>query len=291
MPRAAHSFVERLPDPALAGLVSAVYVQRVEPGGAPWRHRHVPNGSAELICRVGGAPVVLGPLTEPVTRVLAPGTTVVGLRLRPGAAPAVLGMPASEVAGREVGADAFWGAAAAARVAAAPTPRLALAALQAHVAGRGDTPDPLVAAAVRLLMPRYADPNKAAGYAGPNGMPGHAGPGGVAGLTAALRVSERSLRRRCLAAVGMPPKTLHRLLRFQGVLAAAQRAIAQGRDPGDGGLARLATDHGYADHSHLDRECRRLTGTSVRAFLLETAEQCGCGHDHAASYDAVLPVR
>jgi hypothetical protein len=86
----------------------------------------------------------------------------------------------------------------------------------------------------------------------------------------------------------MPPKTLHRLLRFQGVLAATQRAIAQGRTPTEGGLARLAADTGYADHSHLERECRRLTGASARAFLLETAEQCGCGHDHAASYNALL---
>src|SRR5512139_2803461 len=109
MPRAAHSFVERLPDPALADLVGAVYVQRVDPGGAPWRHRHVPDGGVELICHAGAAPVVLGPITGPVTRVLAPGTTVVGLRLRPGAAPAVLGVPTSEIAGLELGADALWG--------------------------------------------------------------------------------------------------------------------------------------------------------------------------------------
>jgi hypothetical protein len=82
----------------------------------------------------------------------------------------------------------------------------------------------------------------------------------------------------------VPPKTLHRLLRFQGVLAVAQRAIALGRSPAEGGLARLAADTGYADHPHLDRECRRLTGESARVFLLETAAQCGHGHDHAASY-------
>ncbi|MEV4510945.1 DUF6597 domain-containing transcriptional factor [Dactylosporangium sp. NPDC049525] len=271
-----HSYVERLPVPALADLVSAVFVQRVDPGGAAFRHRSVPTGSAELTCRIGATPAVLGPRTGPVTQLLAPGTTVVGLRLRPGAAPAVLGLPASEVAGRELDAGAVWGRGAAQLVgelvAAAPSPWHALAVLQAHVVDRrtdADRPDPLVADAVRHLMPGRA--------------------GSVTELTSTLRVSDRNLRRRCLAAVGMPPKTLHRLLRFQGVLAATQRAIAQGRRPAEGGLSRLAADAGYADHSHLDRECRRLTGTSVRAFLLETAGQCAAGHDHAASYTALLP--
>jgi AraC-like DNA-binding protein len=272
-----HSYVERLPVPALADLVSAVFVQRVEPGGAAFRHRHVPNGSAELTCRLGAAPAVLGPHTGPVTRLLAPGTTVVGLRLRPGAAPAVLGLPASEVTGRELDADAIWGRPATQRLgellAGAASPGQALAVLQAHVVDRrtgAAGPDPLVAGAVRHLMPGRA--------------------GGVAEVTSALGVSDRNLRRRCLAAVGLPPKTLHRLLRFQGVLAATQRAIAQGLAPAGDGMSRLAADAGYADHSHLERECRRLTGTSVRAFLLETAEQCACGHDHAASYNALLPA-
>jgi AraC-like DNA-binding protein len=271
---AAQSYVERLPVPALADLVSAVFIQQIAPDGAPVRHRNVPNGSTELTCRIGAAPTVVGPLTHPTTHVLVPGTTVVGLRLRPGAAPAVLGLPASEFAGGAFGADAFWGEAAqmlGELVAAAPSPQEALAVLQAHVVGRrseATRPDPLVANAVRQLMPGRAR--------------------SVNQLTSSLYVSERSLRRRCLAAVGMPPKTLHRLLRFQGVLAATQRAIAQGRTPTEGGLARLAADAGYADHSHLERECRRLTGSSVRAFLAETAEQCACGHDHAASYNALL---
>jgi AraC-like DNA-binding protein len=267
-----HSYVERRPVAALADLVCAVFVQRVDPGGGAFRHRSVPNGSAELTCRVGAAPVVLGPHTGPVTRVLAPGTTVVGLRLRPGAVAAVLGLPASEVAGRELDADAVWGRATAQLlgelVAAAPSAEQALAILQAHVLGRRTEADQLVADAVRHLMPGRA--------------------GGVAEVTSAVRASERNLLRRCLAAVGVPPKTLHRLLRFQGVLAATQRAIAQGRAPAEGGVARLAADAGYADQSHLERECRRLTGSSVRAFLAETAEQCACGHDHAASYTALL---
>jgi AraC-like DNA-binding protein len=271
-----HRYVERPPVPALADLVSAVFVQQVPPGGAAVRHRHVPNGSTELTCRIGAAPAVLGPLTRPRTQLLAAGTTVVGLRLRPGAAPALLGVPAAQFAGLDLGAGAFWGGAAdmiGDLVAAAPSPQQALAVLEAQVLARrgaGSRPDPLVAAAVARLMPGRA--------------------GSVLEVTSALHVSERSLRRRCLAAVGVAPKTLHRQLRFQGVLAVAQRAIALGRPPAEGGLARLAADTGYADHPHLDRECRRLTGESARVFLLETAAQCKHGHDHAASYGTPWPA-
>ncbi|MBF9135021.1 helix-turn-helix domain-containing protein [Plantactinospora sp. S1510] len=272
---AEQSYVERLPVPALAGLVSAVFIQRVASGGGPYAHRNMPNGSVELTCRLGAAPTVTGPLTRPVTQVLAPGTTVVGLRLRPGAAPSLLGRPASEHVDLVLGADVFWGGHTVGmlgeRMAGAASPEQALTVLQAHLVDRlpdAAPLDPLVSGAVCRLMPGRARE--------------------VTSLTSSLYVSERSLRRRCLAAVGVPPKTLHRMLRFQGVLAAAQRAIAQGRTPTEGGLARVAVDAGYADHSHLDRECRRLTGVSARTFLLQTAEQCACGHDHAASYEPLL---
>jgi AraC-like DNA-binding protein len=273
---AGQSYVERLPVPALADLVSAVFIQRIAPGGHPHRHRHTPNGSVELTWRLGAAPTVVGPLTRPLTQVLAPGTTVVGLRLRPGAAPSILGLPASEHVDLVLGADVFWGGAAGVLgelMTAAASPERALTVLQTHVVGRlpdAGPADPLVSGAVRRLMPGRA--------------------GEVASLTSTLYVSERSLRRRCLAAVGVPPKTLHRQLRFQGVLATAQQAIAQGRAPTEGGLARVAAEAGYADHSHLDRECRRLTGVSARTFFVETAEQCAGGHDHAASYESLLRI-
>jgi AraC-like DNA-binding protein len=81
------------------------------------------------------------------------------------------------------------------------------------------------------------------------------------------------------------------MLRFQGFLAQAQYALAQGRDPAGDGLARLAVGAGYADQSHLTRECVRLTGDTPLAFLRETAgEQCGCGHDHEASYAPMVAV-
>jgi AraC-like DNA-binding protein len=114
---------------------------------------------------------------------------------------------------------------------------------------------------------------------------------GVGSLTSSLSISERQLRRRLGSAVGLAPKPLHRMLRFQGFLALTQLAISLGRRPAEEGLARLAADLGYADQAHLTRECLSLTGMTPGAFLGETERHCGCGHDHSASFMPMLRGR
>ena len=274
---ASQSYIERPPVPALAGLVSSVWIQQVSPDADPYTHRTIPYGGVELVCGVGSVPRVVGPLTRPLVEVLAPGTTVVGVRFRPGAAPSVLGLPASELIDLAVQTDELWGRSAVAlgeRVAGAASPEEALARLQRHLVGRlGDAPDPdpLVSEAVRRLMPWRT--------------------GDVGSLTSSLFISERQLRRRCQAAVGLAPKVLHRTLRFQGFLALAQEAFARGRAPTDDGVAVLAAEAGYADQPHLTRECLRLTGVTPRTFLRQTELSCGCGHDHAAAFMPLLRSR
>jgi AraC-like DNA-binding protein len=273
----AQSYVERPPVAPLAGVVSSVWIQQVAPGAEPYTHRNIPNGGVELLCSVGAVPRVVGPLTRPLVEVLAPGTTVVGLRFHPGAAASVLGLPASELVDLTLEADELWGGSAVALgelVDAAASPEQALGRVQRQIAARladGAAPDPLVAEAVRQLMPWRAED--------------------VGSVTSSLYVSERQLRRRLQAAVGIAPKALQRMLRFQGFLALAQHAIAQGRAPTDEGLALLAAEAGYADQPHLNRECLRLTGASPRAFLGEAEHTCACGHDHAASFTPLLRSR
>lgn len=265
---------ERPPAPALRALVASVWVQRIGRDAAPHTHRRVPSGAVEVACRIGAAPRVIGPLTEPLVEVVEPGAVVIGMRFVPGGFAAVAGQPVSEVVGHAVGAEALWGPEAAAlgdAIAAAPSPTAALIALQRFVFDRiADSPDALVSAAVRDLMPwRAAE---------------------VTSLSAKLHLSETQLRRRFRAAVGHSPKTLHRMLRFQGFLALAQRAIAQGRGPADDGLALLALRSGYADQPHLTRECVRLTGVPPRVFLAQTRRTCASGHDHSASLAPLLPA-
>jgi AraC-like DNA-binding protein len=270
------SYLERPPVVALAGLVSSTWVQQVGPRAKPYVHRNIPNGSVEVVCSIGGPPRVLGPLTRPRVELLAPGTTVVGVRFFPGAASSVLGLPASELVDLELAAEAIWGRAGVVlgellnREASAQD---ALRELQRHLTERlasATPPDPLVVEAVRQLRWSIGD---------------------VLSLASSLHISERQLRRRCEAAVGYAPKTLHRMLRFQRFLALTQQAVAQGRMPASDGLGVLAAEAGYADQSHLTRECVSMTGVTPRALLTETEHTCGSGHDHATSFVPLLRTR
>lgn len=263
------TYTEMRPVAALTEVVSAVWVQRVEPGAEPHRQRHLPNGSADIVCRVGAAPQIVGPRTAPAVDVLPAGTTVVGARLRPGATGAVLGAPASELVDRTVDAAELWGAVAdrlgedlAGGGADRGVARLLQRALLDAI-GDAQPIDPVVTETVRRLE--------------------RGGAGTLTAIRSDLYVSERHLRRRIGETVGLGPKTLQRMLRFQRFLAATQLARAREERPGGAGVAPLAAAAGYADESHLNRECRRLTGLTVGGFLAEADRTCGCGHDHGPS--------
>jgi AraC-like DNA-binding protein len=195
---------------------------------------------------------------------------VVGVRFRPGAAPAVLGLPASELAGLTVGADELWGSFASAlgeQVARAASLHAAVSVLEAAVASRlkqARQLDDLVAAMVRRV------------YAGTVGS--------IAAIASSLYVSERQLRRRCEAAIGLGPKELQRIVRFQRFLVQADRQ----RDA-SATLAALAVQAGYADQSHLSRESVRLAGTPPLELLVAAAEHCHGVHDHAVSHRQLSP--
>ena len=100
-------------------------------------------------------------------------------------------------------------------------------------------------------------------------------------LSAELFVSQRQLRRRMVAAFGHGPRTLQRILRFQGFLALSSLRGHRGR------LSEVAAAAGYADQAHLSRECLRLTGLTPGRFLEETRAGCGPSHDHRASFAGV----
>lgn len=272
-PVGGQSYVERRPVPALAEFVSSVWVQQIAADAGAYRQRNLPTGGVEVVWPLGTAPRVVGPLTGPRVETVGPGTTIVGLRLRPGAAAAVLGGPLSELVDTHVG----WSDLARHPIGGPPDtaePAVAAAELQRLVVARlrdADDLDPLVGHAVRLLMPWLSN--------------------AVRSLTTELYISERQLRRRCLDAVGLAPKALHRILRFQGFLALVQSSLARGPAPADDGLDRLAVEAGYADQAHLTRECVRLAGVPPRSFLGDAQRNCACGHDHSASFTPLLRGR
>lgn len=117
--------------------------------------------------------------------------------------------------------------------------QLAEAALR-DLAARSPRPDARVAAAVRSI--RESD-----------------GTAPLDALAQSLGIAPRTLQRLFAAQVGITPKMLARIVRFQRVFA-AWRA-----DPRS--LARVAVECGYFDQSHLVRDFRDFAGAPPAGFL------------------------
>jgi AraC-like DNA-binding protein len=195
----------------------------------------LPDGCLDVIVRDGRA-LVAGPDTAPVAVAVAPGELVVGLRLRPGAAGAALGIPAEELRDRRVALEDLWGAAGReAGERAGLDPHALLEALRPRLAAAA--PDPRVLAAARRLGNAPATP--------------------VPAPAAAVGLGERQLRRRFGAAVGYGPKTLARIARFQRALA----LVRAGEPPAGAAFAA-----GYADQAHMTREMRALAASTPAAL-------------------------
>ena len=77
---APQAYVERTPLPSLARAVRTVWVQHTGPG--LYVQRNLPTGGAELQCRIGFVPRLVGPLTAAKVEVLPAGATIVGARRR-----------------------------------------------------------------------------------------------------------------------------------------------------------------------------------------------------------------
>jgi AraC-like DNA-binding protein len=264
------SYRERDPAAELAPHLTCAWVQRVAPENGPYEHHTIPNAGVELSCELGSLPRVIGPQSGPLVQFNGPGSIVVGVRIRPGAASSVLGLPASELLDLTVGLEELWGETAhrlGEAMAGAGSPGASASLLERAVLDQvrgGGGLDPLVTGAVELLLPGRSTE--------------------VASLSSSLYISERQLRRRLLAEVGFGPKVVHRILRFQGFL-----ALAHARGLGVADVGELAADSGYADQPHLTRESLRLSGKPPRALLDDADRNCRGLHDHTPSFVPLLP--
>ncbi|MFI1504106.1 helix-turn-helix domain-containing protein [Streptomyces sp. NPDC020597] len=206
------------------------------PSASPRAFPVLPDGCMDLLYSEGRL-LVAGPDTRAY---LPDGPPVPwsGIRFFPGAAPALLGVPAHELRDRRVGLADVWPASEVRRltdrVAAAVQPAAELESLALE---RAAPPDPEMRRLVTLL---------AAGRA-------------VAATAYELGIGARQLHRRSLVAFGYGPKTLARILRLQRALALAREGVPH---------ADTAARTGYADQAHLAREVREFTGFTLGDLLL-----------------------
>jgi AraC-like DNA-binding protein len=204
--------------------------------------RVLPDGCIDVIWSATAGTWIAGTNTTAFRSALAPGEHVVGARLRPGGAPALLGVQAELVLDQRPSVDEILGE---------PGARLAeqldLAADPAALLGRwleqratgALEPDRLVIETTRRL--------DGAGTS-------------ISTVASELSVSERALRRRVRTAVGYGPKRLARVLRLARALAAARAGEE---------LGLTAFEAGYADQAHFCTDCRELAGVSPTVLLAE----------------------
>jgi len=214
----------------------------------------IPRSEIQLVVRFGpsrsGLDVhAFGGRQRVHRKLIRSGQRTVTARLQLGVPKAVLGVPASAMAGRIVALEDLWGYAATrrlcARLADARNTVAAAAILESAIAQRLATAGGLHAHAQLALA--AADRLTSAN---------------VNSVAVDLGVSERHLRRVFRETVGVSPKAFAKLTRFHRAL----RAAREGAHPG---WARIAAAAGYYDQAHLIAEFRAISGVTPRALLDE----------------------
>lgn len=245
-------------------VVECVWFLRAAGGhdGGDALQRVLPDGCIELIVHLGeafvavpdvGAPtrqassLVVGMLTRPIVlRTPAGVIDTMGVRFRPGGAHAFVAVPLGELADGGVAVEDLWGARGRRLVEQLGAAR--------DDAGR-------VAIVVRELTARLVrtERDRLVGFV-VESLVRSAGRVSVSQVARAVGVTPRHLQRRFQDRVGVGPKVLARILRFQNSLRYRTPATTVE-------WARVAVECGYADQSHLIREYTVLAGETPASLL------------------------
>lgn len=199
--------------------------------------RVLPDGCMDLLWD-GSTLSVAGADTVAKVYEGAPGRRMTGLRFRPGFAPQVLGVPASELVDERPPLDALWGRRASDRA----------VEMVASAADAGRSLERIAAARTVAAADELVDVVAALAAAGTP----------VATIAHEVGLSSRQLQRRSLDAFGYGAKTLGRVLRLQRALTLSREGVA----PAD-----AAAGAGYADQPHLAREVKALCGIPLGTLL------------------------
>ncbi|MHC5209596.1 MAG: DUF6597 domain-containing transcriptional factor [Planctomycetota bacterium] len=256
-------YCEVPPPPPLQGFVRCFWIlEHADEGGST--ERVLPDGCPELIVHYGApmlrrtddgrseeqpAAIVSGQLRS-AARLLPTGSIgMIGVRFEPWAAGPFLRESLHDLTDRIVPLDTLWGAYA--------------RELQERIAEAADDETRVAVLCERLaegLLPPDATGRALAAALG--WIAESRGAITVEEIARRLDWSRRRLERRFADAVGLPPKSLCRIERFQHV-------VAELADDARPRLVDLAVDAGYADQAHLAREFRQLAGVPVTRWLAE----------------------
>jgi len=216
--------------------------------------QHRPDGTTErqpLALLVGQMRGHL--LIQPTGRV-----RVLGVRFLPGGAYPFLTLPQNEIAGRVIALDSIWGAITSelhARIADAATPGESVKQIEkilsarlnefrCHDSGHDSFHDSGMMRAIALVL--------SSGGRQP-----------VESLADDMGISLRKLDRAFNTRVGLTPKTLCRIVRFQRVFKMIERT------GGGRGWVQIALDCGYYDQAHFVKEFKEFAGKAPTGYFAE----------------------
>jgi AraC-like DNA-binding protein len=194
---------------------------------------------------VVGTAVVGGARASYYVRDVSQPLCSVGAMLLPGAAFALFGARADELAGRHTALDELWSAGELDAL------RARLSVARSHV-DRLDVFETLLAA----RMPRVHGLHPAVAQ----GLRDIRASRPVHDVVRRSGYSHRGFVVLFSGAVGLTPKRYARVLRFQRALGRAAR--------GEDGWAGIAADLGYSDQAHFNREFREFTGVTPSRYRL-----------------------
>lgn len=246
--------------PPLAPYVSQVLLCRERlPEGVEVEERVIPDGAQRLVINLGDAPtegsspglaaLALGASAAPALVRMRGRIEGFSLALRPGAAAALFGVPASELSGAAVPLEELW------REAPALIERLARA--------RGDRArarlltEALQQRLVAAPPPTAREATKAAAL-----IAAARGARSLGDVADELGLGARRLQQLFALHVGLAPRTWGRLARMHDVLRSLRRLSPRRPD-----WAEVALDHGYCDQAHLANELRSLCGLSPTEYF------------------------
>lgn len=232
--------------PLLASQVLCFWTQTILGSHGAFEHRVLPDACIDIVLINDEPPMLVGPWTVPFLARLAVGTSITGVRLCPGRASCLLGIPASELLNQVIPIEAVKGA-----VQKMPLEQVTA---QPDAAARRS-------ALAQVLSAWIEDsPSDHAVMAGIGWLSRHPH-GRVEQLSQRIGISERQLHRRFSAAIGYGPKMFQSVLRFQRLLKTAREIH------GEKSLADLAANAGYADQAHMTRDVQRLANLRPTALL------------------------
>jgi AraC-like DNA-binding protein len=255
-------FIVHRPTPPLASYIDYLWISESDPG-VRVEGTQFPEGGVTILFSIGPrqglresdrairwfhTAWISGERLHPLHLVAPEGARLCGIHFRPGGARPFVGVPMSELANRVIDLDLVWPEAPELleRLAGAPSVADRFRILEASLLRR---------LAAHLLTPRGPRVVHGAVERLRAGMPGTS-----VGLVARdLGVTSRHLLRSFAEHVGIGPKALHRVLRFQRLI----RTLDAGAAPA---WTRLAVQLGYFDQSHLIRDFAEFTGLTPSSY-------------------------